>query len=241
MPHVPLFASPDFKGRSARGIYAAMIARLDAGVGRILAALKSAGVDNDTLVIFTSDNGAAGPGKETFKATAGLRGEKRSLYEGGIRTPFLARWPGRIRAGSTSDVLAGHVDLMATAAELAGAKAPANDGVSLLPVLAGRAETLPREALYWEIYEGPVPFQQAVRSGRWKGYRTGTAAALELYDLETDPAETTNVAAQHPAEARRLAAIMAREHVPSPHYDAPAEPATRKGGQKKAKAAAAQK
>jgi arylsulfatase A-like enzyme len=222
-------------------IHAAMIARLDAGVGRILAALKAAGVDEHTLVIFTSDNGAAGPGKDTFKATAGLRGEKRSLYEGGIRTPFLARWPGRIRAGSTSHALAGHVDLMATAAELAGVKAPANDGVSLLPILSGRAEALPREALYWEIYEGPATFQQAVRSGKWKGYRTGTAAPLELYDLDADPAEATNVAARYPAETERLAAIMAREHVPSPHYDAPAQPAPRKGGQKKAKAAAAQK
>ncbi len=222
-------------------IHAAMIARLDAGVGRILAALKTAGVDEDTLVIFTSDNGAAGPGKDTFNATAGLRGEKRSLHEGGIRTPFLARWPGRIRPGSTTEALAGHVDLMATAAELAGVAAPANDGVSLLPLMQGRSATLPREALYWEIYEGPVAFQQAVRSGRWKGYRTGTAAPLELYDLEADPAESRNVAAQHPAEAQRLAAIMAREHVPSPHYDAPAQPAGRKGGQKKAKAATAEK
>ncbi len=222
-------------------IHAAMIARLDAGVGRIMAALKAAGVDDNTLVIFTSDNGAAGPGLKTFNATAGLRGEKRSLYEGGIRAPFLARWPARIRPGSTSDALVGHVDLMATAAALAGVAAPANDGVSLLPVLQGANTTPVRDSLYWEIYEGPAPFQQAVRSGRWKAYRTGTAVPPELYDLDADPAETKNVAAEHPAEARRLAAIMAREHTPSPHYDAPAQPAARKGGQKKAKAATAEK
>lgn len=214
-------------------IHAAMIARLDAGVGRVLAKLRQLGIDRNTLVIFTSDNGADGPGRETFNATGGLRGHKRHLYEGGIRAPFLARWPGRIAPGSTSDLLTSHVDFLATAAEIAGVKAPRTDGTSILPTLLGRPQAVRHEFLYWEIYEGPAPFQQAVRLDRWKGYRTATKAPLELYDLAADPAETRNVAAKHPAEVRQIEAIMAREHVPSPHFDAPEQPGARKGGGKK--------
>ena len=214
-------------------IHAAMIARLDTGVGRVMAKLKELGIDRNTLVVFSSDNGAEGPGRETFNATAGLRGYKRYLYEGGIRAPFIVRWPGQIAANVGSDLLTGQLDLMATFAELAATTAPRNDGLSILPTLLGRPQSVKHEFLYWEIYEGPSPFQQAVRMGRWKGYRTGTKAALELYDLETDFAETKNVAAQHPEEVKAIAAIMAREHVPSPHYDAPEEASVRKGGGKK--------
>ena len=210
-----------------------MIARLDTGVGRVMAKLKELGIDRNTLVVFSSDNGAEGPGRETFNATAGLRGYKRYLYEGGIRAPFIVRWPGQIAANVGSDLLTGQLDLMATFAELAATTAPRNDGLSILPTLLGRPQSVKHEFLYWEIYEGPSPFQQAVRMGRWKGYRTGTKAALELYDLETDFAETKNVAAQHPEEVKAIAAIMAREHVPSPHYDAPEEASVRKGGGKK--------
>ena len=213
-------------------IHAAMIARLDAGVGRLLAKLRELGIERDTLVLFSSDNGATGPGKNTFNATAGLRGEKRSLYEGGIRAPFLARWAGRIAAGATSDLLTSHVDFMATAAELSGGKAPKHDGVSIVPTLLGRGPAPKREWLYWEIYEG-LPFQQAVRMGAWKGYRTATKAPLELYHLGQDPAEKTNVAARHPDEVKAIEAIMAREHVPSPHYDAPEQPGAKKGGGRK--------
>ncbi len=214
-------------------IHAAMIARMDTSVGKVLAKLRELGVEQNTLVIFTSDNGATGPGMRTFNAAAGLRGSKRDLHEGGIRAPFIARWPGRIAAKTTSDLLTSHVDFMATAAELAGSKAPANDGISILPTLFGRAQPTKHEWLYWEIYEGPSPFQQAVRNGKWKGYRTGTKAPLELYDLDADPAEANNLAAQHPAEVRAIETIMAREHVPSPNYDAPEQPSTKKGGGKK--------
>ena len=214
-------------------IHAAMIARLDTGVGKVVAKLRDLGLERNTLVVFTSDNGAEGPGRETFNATAGLRGNKRHLYEGGIRAPLIVRWPGTIAAGRTSDLLTSHVDLMATAAELAGVRAARNDGLSMVPTLLGQTQAVTHDALYWEIYEGPSPFQQAVRWGKWKGYRTGTKAPLELYDLVSDRAETTNVAAQHPAETKVIEAIMAREHVPSPHYDAPEQPAVRKGGGKK--------
>jgi arylsulfatase A-like enzyme len=214
-------------------IHAAMIARLDTGVGRIMAKLRELGLDGNTLVIFSSDNGAEGPGRVTFNATAGLRGFKRDLHEGGIRAPFIARWPGKVAAKTTSDLLTSHVDFMATVAELANAKPPRNDGISIVPTLLARAQTAKHESLYWEIYEGPAPFQQAVRQGKWKGYRTGTKAPLELYDLEADPAEANNIAAKHPDVVRAIEAIMAREHVPSPNYDAPETASARKAGGKK--------
>ena len=214
-------------------IHAAMIARLDTGVGRLMAKLREAGVDRNTLVIFTSDNGAAGPGVRTFNATAGLRGAKRDLHEGGIRAPFLARWPGKIAPKSTSDLLTSHVDFMATAAELAGTRPPKNDGLSIMPTLLGQPQSAKHEWLFWEIYEGPAPFQQAVRLGKWKGYRTGTKAPIELYDLDADPAEANNVAAKHGDIVKSIEAIMTREHVPSPNYDAPEKPGPRKGGGKK--------
>ena len=214
-------------------IHAAMIARLDTGVGRIMAKLRDVGIDRNTLVIFSSDNGAAGPGLKTFNATAGLRGAKRELYEGGIRAPFIARWPGKIAAGTTSDLLTSHVDFMATAAELASTTAPANDGLSIVPTLLGQPQTSKHASLYWEIYEGPAVFQQAVRLGKWKGYRTGTKAPLELYDLVADPAETQNVAARHADAVQAIETIMTREHVPSPYYDTPEQTKARKGGGKK--------
>jgi len=238
LPHGK-FEIPDFSAFAGKPwpeavkIHAAMIARIDTGVGRIMAKLRELGIDQNTLVIYSSDNGATGPGMQTFNATAGLRGSKRDLHEGGIRAPFLARWPGKIAAKSTSDLLTSHVDFMATAAELAGAKAPRTDGLSIVPTLLGRAPATARDALYWEIYEGPSPFQQAVRLGKWKGYRTGTKAPMELYNLEADPAEQNNLAAQHPAEVKAIDAIMAREHTPSPNYDTPEQPSTKKGGGKK--------
>ncbi|MDO8540037.1 MAG: arylsulfatase [Opitutaceae bacterium] len=218
-------------------IHAAMIARLDESVGKVMAKLRELGIDQNTLVIFSSDNGAAGPGMVTFNATAGLRGQKRHLYEGGIRAPFIARWPGRIAPGTTSGLLAGQVDIMATTAEVAGTKPPRNDGLSILPTLLGKPQSAKHEWLYWEIYEGPAPFQQAVRHGAWKGYRTALKGPLELYNLETDPAEKNNVAAQQPDEVKAIEALMAREHVPSPNYDPSVEPGARKSGAKKKKTA----
>jgi arylsulfatase A-like enzyme len=142
---------------------------MDDSVGRVLAKLKELGIDKNTLVIFSSDNGADGPGVKTFNATAGLRGIKRHLHEGGIRAPFIARWPGQIKSGTTSDLLTGHVDILATAADLAGVPAPKSDGISIVPTLLGRDQKVRHDFLYWEIYEGPTPFQQAVRMGDWKG------------------------------------------------------------------------
>lgn len=212
-------------------IHAAMIARLDESVGRVLAKLKELGIDKNTLVIFSSDNGADGPGTKTFNSTAELRGIKRHLYEGGIRAPFVARWPGTIKPGSRSDLLTGHVDILATAADLASVSSPKNDGLSIVPTLVGREQKRRHEFLYWEIYEGPAPFQQAVRMGDWKGYRRGTKDPIELYNLKADPSERNDVAVANPKVVKEIDQIMQREHIASPYYDTP-EYAAGQGAQK---------
>jgi arylsulfatase A-like enzyme len=200
--------------------YAAMVALIDRDVGRVLQKLKDLGLDDNTLVIFTSDNGANEEFIKPLGSTGGLRGYKRMLYEGGIRAPFIARWPGRIQPGSTTDLLTTFVDFLPTAADLAGVPVPpATDGISILPALLGKKQAAQHESLYFEIYE-PY-FQQSVRLGDWKGFRLGTKAPLELYDLNADPTEQHNLAAAHPDVVRKIEGIMAAEHTPSPHYDAP--------------------
>ena len=200
--------------------YAAMVALIDKDVGRVLQKLKDLGLDDNTLVIFTSDNGANEEFISPLGSTGGLRGYKRMLYEGGIRTPFIARWPGRIQPNTTSDLLTTFVDFLPTAADLAGVpRPPATDGISIVPTLLGKKQAAQHESLYFEIYE-PY-FQQSVRLGDWKGYRLGTKAPLELYDLKADPTEQHNLAAAHPGVVQKIEGIMAAEHRPSPHYDAP--------------------
>jgi arylsulfatase A-like enzyme len=179
---------------------AAMITRLDRGVGRLLQKLKDLGLDRNTLVFFTSDNGPhreGGSNPEFFHSSGPLRGVKRDLYEGGIRVPLLARWPGRIEAGAATDLVSAFWDFLPTLAELAGVPCPANtDGISLLPTLLGRPEPQRKhEFLYWEFHEGGSI--QAVRMGRWKAVRP-FGKPLELYDLQTDLRETHNVAGNHP-------------------------------------------
>jgi len=217
--------------------YAAMVALVDKDVGRVMQKLKDLGIADNTLVIFASDNGANEQFIEPLGSTGGLRGYKRMLYEGGIRAPFIARWPGKIQPGTTSDLLTTFVDFLPTAADLAGVPAPSGmDGISILPTLLGQKQSKQHESLYFEIYE-PY-FQQSVRLGDWKGYRLGTKAPLELYDLKADPTEQHNLAAAHPDVVRKIEGIMAAEHTPSPHYDAPeqSQKETKKPG-KKTKAA----
>jgi len=200
--------------------YAAMVALADRDVGRVMQKLKDLGIDDRTLVIFSSDNGANPEFIEQLGSTGGLRGHKRMLYEGGTRTPLIVRWPGKIQPGTTSDLLTAFVDFLPTAAELSGLPAPKGiDGHSIVPTLLGKGQQTRHESLYFEIYE-PY-FQQAARMGDWKGYRLGTKAPLELYDLKADPAEKQNIAAAHPDIVRKIEAIMKAEHSPSPYYDAP--------------------
>ena len=214
--------------------YAAMVSLIDKDVGRLMEKLKDLGIDDNTLVIFSSDNGANDECIEPLGSTGGLRGHKRMLYEGGIRAPFIARWPGKIKPGTTSELLTTFADFLPTAADAIGAPAPSGtDGISILPTLLGEQQTKLHDALYFEIYE-PY-FQQSVRLGDWKGYRLGTKAPLELYDLKSDPAEKHDLAAAHPDIVKKLEDIMVAQHTPSPHYDAPeqSEKGTKKPGQKK--------
>lgn len=213
---------------SPRAAYAAMITRLDDEVGEIRAALEKAGVAENTMIVFTSDNGpthdVGGVDTGYFNSTAGLRGRKGSVWEGGIRVPGIACWPGRIPAGKTTDVPAWSVDLRATFDALAGVTATASDGCDISPLLLeGHAPT--REFFYWPFpgYGG----QEAVREGNWKLVRVGMNAAAkngvprpawQLYDLANDPKETRDVSASHPSVVARLAAIAAREYTPSERY-----------------------
>jgi len=218
IPENPIFSQKPWS-EDVRN-YAAMVALVDKDVGRVMQKLKDLGINDKTLVIFSSDNGANLEFIEPLGSTGGLRGYKRMLYEGGTRAPFIARWPGKIQPGTTSNLLTTFVDFLPTAADLCGVPAPKGlDGHSIMPTLLGKGQQIQHESLYFEIYE-PY-FQQAVRMGDWKGYRLGTKAPLELYDLKADPVEKENIAAAHPDIVRKIEAIMTTEHTPSPHYDAP--------------------
>jgi arylsulfatase len=210
-----------------RAGYAAMVSHLDRDIGKIMALLKSLGLDDNTLVIFSSDNGPTfnrlgGSDSAFFKSAGEFRGLKGSLYEGGIRVPMIARWPGRIKPGTTSDHISAFWDVMPTLAEVTGTKPPRDiDGVSFAPTLFGRPDKQRKhEFLYWEFpgYGG----QQAVRMGKWKGTRQNmqrrnnkAPLKIELYDLSRDPGEQHDVASRHPEVVRKIREIMAASHRPS--------------------------
>ncbi len=202
-----------------RSAYAAMVTYLDKQVGLIMAKIKEAGLDNNTIIMFSSDNGSSvegGADPVFFNASGGLRGTKRDLFEGGIRVPFLARWPGHIKPGSVSDHVSTQYDLLATLAELCGGKIHGDtDGISFLPALIGNnASQKSHEYLYFEFPEKGG--QVAIRLGKWKGIRTDVKkdreAAWQLYDLSTNRAETKNLAHQHPEIISKMEEIQKREH-----------------------------
>ena len=197
-----------------RSAYAAMITLLDKYVGRIFETLKEAGLDENTLVIFTSDNGPSGGADISFFNSSGeFRGAKGGLYEGGIRVPFIARWPGKIRPGSTSSTMAALWDMMPTFGEAAGIRQhPTTDGISILPTLLGENQNQEeREYLYWEIHR-PMKGMQAVRFGDWKACRKGLHenpdAPIELYNLKEDISESNDLADQHPDLVEKAKAFM---------------------------------
>jgi arylsulfatase A-like enzyme len=199
--------------------FAAMVARMDRDVGRIVDLLRQRGLDQRTLVLFTSDNGPhqeGGGDPEFFKSSGGLKGIKRDMYEGGIRVPMIASWPGTIAAGSTTTYAAAHWDLFPTFAEIAGAPVPSGlDGVSILSVLRGQTQK-PHEFMYWEFHERG--FQQAVRMGNWKAVRLAKDKPLELYNLADDPTEYTDVAAKHPDVVAKIEAYLKTARTESPNW-----------------------
>jgi arylsulfatase A-like enzyme len=194
-----------------------MVTRMDSYVGRIMARLKETGLDRNTLVFFCSDNGGVFDPKP-FGTMGPLRDRKGSGYEGGLRVPMIARWPGKVAAGAVSGFPWSFCDVLPTLADLAGVRGlPRNlDGVSVAPTLLGKQQNAERP-LYWESPEGG-DLEQAVRMGRWKGYRKGLEAPLEVYDLAADIGEKNNVAAANPDVVRRLEAYLAECRMDSPEY-----------------------
>jgi len=201
--------------------HAAMITRMDRDVGRLFAKLKELDLDRRTLVFFTSDNGPhreGGATPEFFHSAGPLQGYKRSLHDGGIRMPGIARWPGKIAPGSTSDHPWYFCDFLPTACELAGAETPEDiDGISIVPTLLGQGTQPKHEFMYWEFHEGRSS-KQAVRMGHWKAVRPSPGAPIRLYDLRCDVAEANEVSAAHPEVVAKIAAYLKTARTDSEHW-----------------------
>lgn len=197
---------------------ASMISRMDRDVGRLMKKLEELGIDKDTIVFFTSDNGPHKEGgalPDFFKSGGPLRGIKRDLYEGGIRVPMIARWRGHINPGVSEQVWA-FWDFLPTAAELAGAKPPEGlDGVSVVKTLLN-GDTSEHAPLYWEFHERG--FTRAARMGRWKGVSLGSDKPLELYNLDNDPGEHKDLAADNPDIVKRMQEFLATARTPSERW-----------------------
>jgi uncharacterized sulfatase len=204
--------------------HAAMITRMDRDIGALFAHLKQLGLDERTLVMFSSDNGPHKEGGASydpafFNPSGPFSGLKRSLTDGGIRVPFIARWPGRIKPGAVSQHVGYFGDLMATWAELGGAKPPGDlQSLSLVPELLGRGGQAKHEYLYWEFYEQGVS-QALLLDGRWKALRLKSPSApIQLFDLANDVAEKTDLAAQRPDLVARAAGLMQSVRVDNAHW-----------------------
>ncbi len=228
-PHTPIVPTPEFQGKSGINAYADFVLQIDADIGRILAALEEGGIADDTLLLFTSDNGCSPQAKFPELHAAGhhpshhFRGHKADLYEGGHRVPFLVRWPAKVEAGTVSDQLLGQFDLLATVADLLGNSLPENageDSVSFLPALLGEATGPIRDSLVSQSVNGSF----AIRDGSWKlllcpgsggwsaprpgVHDTSGLPDFQLYDLSVDPGEKNNLVANHPGRVAKMKAAM---------------------------------
>ena len=211
-----------------RAAYAAMVTRMDRSVGRMMELLVELQLDENTIVFFTSDNGATyrrlgGSDSYFFVSNGLLRDFKGSLHEGGIRVPMVAYWKGHIPAGRVNDHIGGFQDVLPTLCDLAGAKTPKKiDGISFAPTLLGKGKQKQHEYLYWEFpsYGG----QQAVRMGKWKAIRKNLRKGklqIYLYDLSKDISESKDIAKAHSQVVARIREIMREEHVPSREFPIP--------------------
>lgn len=214
--HVPLHPGAKFKGKSQNGLYGDWVEEVDWSVGRVLETLKQLKLDDNTLVLFTSDNGPWLVQKNNGGVAGPLRGGKATTWEGGMREPTIARWPGKIPANKTCDAVASEMDVLPTFVKLAGGEVPTDrkiDGLDIWPLLSGQSQTSPHKALYY--FDSKK--LQAVRSGPWKlaitpqgtgrGFGAPTPATFDnprLYNLDDDIGEQTNVASQHPEVVARL-------------------------------------
>jgi len=205
-------------------VYASMLTRCDRDMGRMFALLKELGIDEDTIVFFCSDNGAADRYEGIFDSSGPLQGRKRDMYDGGLRTPMVVRWPGTIQADAVSDDIWYFADVLPTFAELAGASAPEGiDGVSVLPSLLSRPQPELRERpLYWEFHERG--FQQAARRGDWKAVRPEHDGPIELYNLAEDIGEEHDIAADHPEVVAWFEEYLLDARTPSLNWPSPLDP-----------------
>jgi arylsulfatase A-like enzyme len=232
----PEMAIPGYQSQPyPHATFAAMVARIDRYVAEVVEKLDELGLSENTIIIFASDNGAhqeGGADPDFFDSNGVFRGHKRDLYEGGIRTPMIAYWPGKIKAGSESDQTFAFWDLLPTFAELAGIKPEKEtDGISFLPTLLGNGEQKLHDYLYWEFHEQGG--KQAIRQGNWKGIKLQVFGAdepiLELYDLSKDPSESTNLASQNSKKMQELAQLMDQARTSNSQFPLyPAERASQK-------------
>jgi arylsulfatase A-like enzyme len=217
VPSTEPYSDKDWDERSKK--YAAMVHMLDRDVGRIVELVDQLGLKQNTLIIFTSDNGGHSTVWQEFDTNGPLRGYKRNLTEGGIRVPFIARWPGRVPAGGTSNEIIAFQDMMPTFAELAGVNVPGKiDGTSVLSAIIGGKVKNPHEYLYWDYGHCRDRYDQAVRLGKWKGIREGREGTIQLYDLSKDIGEGTDVAREHPEVVAQIEEIMKTAVIPSERY-----------------------
>lgn len=229
-PHTPIAPSKEWQGKSALGAYGDFVMQTDSAVGEVLSALDEAGVSNNTLVIFTSDNGCSGPAANTKQlerqghfASAGFRGYKSDIWDGGHRVPFFVRWPENVKPSTRSAQLVCLTDLMATCAEILGAKLPDNagvDSISMLPALMGNDTKPVRESIVhhsiegrFAIRQGPWKLVLCAGSGGWskpgdKEAKQQGLPGVQLYQIEDDPAESNNLQAKHPKTVSRLKSLL---------------------------------
>ena len=197
--------------------YAAMVARADQTVGKVMSLLKKLDIDDNTIVFYTSDNGPNGLFAKNINSAGGLRGGKRSLYEGGIRAAMAVRWPNKIPENTTSDFIWDMRDFFPTACEIAKTKTPKGlSGISVLKTLKGGKQK-GRKFHYWEIHS---PFHQAVRMGKWKAIRYGTKEKLKLYNLKVDRAESKNISNENPEIVAEIEKFLETARVESPYFPA---------------------
>ena len=207
--------------KNSHAAFAAMVHLLDLQVGELMAKLEELGVAENTIVIFTSDNGPhqeGGADPTYFDSNGIYKGFKRDLYEGGIHVPMIAKWPEKIAPGTITDHISAFWDVMPTLADIANVEQPKNlDGISFLPTLLGNEKQTKHEYLYWEFHEKGG--RQAVRKGKWKGVKYHVLKQpnkqIQLFDLEKDPSETNNIAADHPEVVKELTKLIQEARTPS--------------------------
>ncbi len=201
-------------------MYATRIAITDQCIGRLMKVLDSLHLTDNTIILFSSDNGNHNEGGHNYKyfeSNAPFKGYKRDLYDGGMHVPFIVKWPGKVQPGTTSNYIGAFWDVMPTLAEMTTSKCPGNtDGISIVPELTGKKQK-EHEYLYWEFFEGNI-FRIAARKGEWKAVVPKANAPIEIYNIVSDPSENNDISAQHPEWVKEFERIFKEAHTDHPFY-----------------------